>query len=204
MPFTSFVLAALALNLTPGPDMTYVAARSVAQGRRAGAVSALGIAAGCVFHIVAAALGIAVLLRTVPQAYTIVRLAGAAYLIYLGFGLLRHAGKPNLARVMDRATEGEIFRQGVVTNVLNPKVALFFLAFLPQFVDPLRGHVGLQTLGLGLFFDVQGTIVNVLVAWLAGSVGSLLHNGTARAWAQRVSGITLIGLGVRLATARAN
>ena len=93
MPFTSFVIATVALNLAPGPDMTYVAARSLGQGRRAGIISAMGIAAGCLFHIGAAAAGVAVLLRTVPQAYAVVRIAGAAYLVYLGIGLLRRRRK---------------------------------------------------------------------------------------------------------------
>ncbi len=204
MPFTSFVLAALALNLAPGPDMTYVAARSLAQGRRAGVVSALGIAVGCVFHIAAAALGVAVLLRAVPQAYTVVRMAGAAYLVYLGVGLVRRAGRREDSIALRRASAFAIFRQGVITNVLNPKVALFFLAFLPQIVDPARGPVGLQTLALGLFFDLQGTAVNVAVAYLAGSAGASLRTGSAGAWMHRLSGGVLIGLGVRLAAVRAN
>jgi threonine/homoserine/homoserine lactone efflux protein len=204
MPLSSFVIAALALNLAPGPDMTYVAARSLAQGRRAGVVSALGIAVGCIFHIMAAALGVAVLLEAVPQAYTVVRLVGAAYLVYLGVGLIRRAALAENGAIVAPASDWVIFQQGVVTNVLNPKVALFFLAFLPQFIDPARGPAGLQTLGLGLFFNAQGTIVNVLVACLAGSVRSALQSGRRVAWMQRVSGAVLVALGLRLALARSN
>jgi threonine/homoserine/homoserine lactone efflux protein len=214
MPFTSFVIATLALNLAPGPDMTYVAARSLGQGRRAGMISALGIAGGCLFHIAAAAAGVAVLLRTWPHAYTVIRIAGALYLIYLGVGLLSPLGNrsrsaadspavPASARIaVPTDNEAVIFRQGVVTNILNPKVALFFLAFLPQFVDPTRGGVALQTVALGAWFILSGTSVNVAVACLAGSARELLQSRHGRAWFQGVSGAILVALGVRLATTR--
>jgi threonine/homoserine/homoserine lactone efflux protein len=202
MPLASFFIATLALNLAPGPDMTYVAARSLGQGRRAGLISALGISAGCVVHIVAAAAGVAVLLRAWPPAYAMIRLAGAAYLIYLGIGMLWTAGRGETLRPVTEASDVDIFRQGVITNVLNPKVAMFFLAFLPQFVDPGRGPVGVQTLALGLAFNVSGTLVNAAVAWLAGAARSLLQSRDGRAWFQRVSGTILTALGLRLALAR--
>jgi threonine/homoserine/homoserine lactone efflux protein len=197
-----FIAAALALNLAPGPDMTYVAARSLAQGRRAGVISALGIAVGCLFHIGAAAFGIAVLLRAIPQAYNVVRLAGAGYLIYLGVLMLRRAGDYESAVPVPPASDLAIFKQGVVTNVLNPKVALFFLAFLPQFIAANGWPVALQTLALGAYFNVQGTIVNIAVAWLAGSAGRAFRSGRARTWLQRLSGGVLVGLGARLAFSR--
>ena len=202
MPFGSFVIATLALNLAPGPDMTYVAARSLGQGRRAGIISALGISAGCLFHIAAAAAGVAVLLRAWPQAYTAIRVVGAAYLVYLGVGLLRRARGTEVLAVVAADDDRAIFRQGVVTNVLNPKVALFVLAFFPQFVDPARGNAALQTLALGAWFITSGTIVNAGVAWLAGSVRTLLQSQSGRAWFQRVSGAILVALGIRLALAR--
>jgi threonine/homoserine/homoserine lactone efflux protein len=164
MPLTSFFIATLALNLAPGPDMTYVAARSLGQGTRAGLISALGISAGCVVHIIAASAGVAVLLRAWPPAYGVIRLAGAAYLIYLGIGLLWNAGRGDRLQSVADASDRDIFRQGVITNVLNPKVAMFFLAFLPQFVDPARGPAGFQTLALGLAFNVSGALVNAAVA----------------------------------------
>jgi len=202
MSLTPFFIATLALNLAPGPDMTYVAARSLGQGRRAGLISALGISAGCLVHIAAASAGVAVLLRAWPGAYTVIRLAGAAYLLYLGIGLVWSAGRGEGLRPVSRATDWEIFRQGAITNVLNPKVAMFFLAFLPQFVDPARGPVGLQTLALGLLFNVSGTLVNAAVAWLAGSARRLLDSRGGRAWFQRASGAVLTALGLRLALAR--
>lgn len=204
MPLGAFVVASLALNFAPGPDMTYVAARALAQGRRAGIISALGIGVGCFFHIGAAAAGVAVLLRAVPEAYAVVRIVGAVYLIYLGVGLLRRAGRGGAAAALANDTDAAIFRQGVITNVLNPKVALFFLAFLPQFVDPSAGRAGLQTLALGVFFDVSGTTVNVLVALLAARARDTIQSTRSRAWMERASGAVLIGLGARLALARSN
>jgi threonine/homoserine/homoserine lactone efflux protein len=202
VPLASFLLATLALNLAPGPDMTYVAARSLGQGRRAGVVSALGIAVGCLFHIAAAAAGLAVVLRAWPDAYAVVRVAGAAYLVYLGAGLILRARSAGAMAALPPDSLRVIFRQGVITNVLNPKVGLFFVAFLPQFVDPARGPVMVQTLALGIFFNVSGTLVNLAVAWLAGAAGTLLRADSARAWVQRVSGVILVALGVRLAVAR--
>jgi len=202
MPLTPFFVATLALNLAPGPDMTYVAARSLGQGRRAGLISALGISAGCLVHIVAASAGVAVLLRAWPRAYSVIRLAGAAYLLYLGISMWWSAGRGEGLQPIGPATDGEIFRQGAITNILNPKVAMFFLAFLPQFIDPARGPAGLQTLALGLFFNVSGTLVNAAVAWLAGSARTLLESRGGRAWFQRASGAILTALGLRLALAR--
>jgi threonine/homoserine/homoserine lactone efflux protein len=203
MALGSFLLATLALNLAPGPDMAYVIARSLGQGRRAGVISTLGISSGCLFHIAAAAAGVAVLLRAWPQGYAIVRIAGAAYLIYLGVNLWRRARTSGAAAPIAPDTDAAIFRQGVVTNVLNPKVGLFFLAFLPQFVDPARGPVALQIVALGLLFITSGTIVNVAVAWAAGTLRARLESGAGRAWFQRTSGAVLVALGVRLAFARA-
>src|SRR4249919_2111793 len=203
MSLTPFFVATLALNLAPGPDMTYVAARSLGQGRRAGLISALGISAGCLVHIVAASAGVAVLLRAWPRAYSLIRLAGAAYLLYLGISMWRSAGMgERLSQAIAPAADDEIFRQGAITNILNPKVAMFFLAFLPQFIDPARGPAGLQTLVLGLMFNVSGTLVNAAVAWLAGSARTLLESRGGRAWFQRASGAILTALGLRLALAR--
>ena len=198
----AFGVATLILNLTPGPDMMYVVARSVGQGRRAGVVSALGIGAGILVHTLGAALGIAALLRAWPFGYEIVRYAGAAYLIYLGVRLLvqrRAASAPGQLAAEPLAA---IFRQGVITNVLNPKVALFFLAFLPQFVSPAKGAVGLQMAALGLYFDLSGTLVNLAVALLAGLAGNFLRRGRGREIAERLSGTVYIALGVRVGLTR--
>lgn len=195
-----FMTATLALNIAPGPDMLYVSTRSLAQGRRAGVISALGIAAGAVVHTVAIASGLAALLRALPLAYEIVRFAGAAYLIWLGVQALRGKAGPASSKTLDRASEWAVFRQGAITNILNPKVALFFLAFLPQFVDPARGSVALQIVVLGCLFNTSGTIVNIAVAHLAASAGRWLG---ARGHVERIfrwlTASVFIGLGLRLA-----
>src|SRR4051794_25357391 len=134
-----FLAAALALNLTPGPDMMYVTARSVGDGRRAGVVAAFGIGAGTLAHIAALALGLAALLAAVPLAYDALRIAGAVYLLVLGMRLLLRPGRTLPGVALAPSPLGAVFAQAVITNVLNPKVALFFLAFLPQFVDPAAG-----------------------------------------------------------------
>ncbi|HET7363762.1 MAG TPA: LysE family translocator [Burkholderiales bacterium] len=197
-----FMAAALALNLTPGPDMLYVTARSVSDGRRAGIVAALGVGAGTLVHIAALALGLAALLAAVPLAYELLRIAGAVYLLIIGVQLLFRPRRASAAAVVAPASHKTIFAQAVLTNVLNPKVALFFLAFLPQFVDPAAGPTIAQIVLLGLLFDIQGTAVNVAVALLASSTTRRLRvNATAASLLQRFTGAILVTLGVRLAAA---
>jgi threonine/homoserine/homoserine lactone efflux protein len=169
-----FLLATLALNVTPGPDMLYVIVRSIGQGRMAGVASALGIGAGCIVHTVAIAFGLSTLLRSVPFAFDAVKYMGAAYLGYLGIKTLVSKSQIAPETQIKRDTLAVVFAQGVVTNVLNPKVALFFLAFLPQFVNDARGPIMLQVIILGLLFVTSGTLVNIIVALLAGSVGNSL------------------------------
>ena len=200
--FLAFLVAAFALNLAPGPDMLYVIGRSVGQGRKAGVVSSLGVFVGCWVHILAAAFGIAALLRSSPLAFNVVRYAGAAYLIYLGIKML--AQKTDLSSQQLKAESlAAIFRQGAITNMLNPKVAIFFLAFLPQFVDARRGNVVLQILLLGLIFNVGGTLVNLAVAYAGGTLGELLRRNQSIARLQRrFTGLIFVGLGLRLAWQR--
>jgi threonine/homoserine/homoserine lactone efflux protein len=200
--FLTFLFAAFMLNIAPGPDMLYVIGRSLGQGRKAGIVSALGIFVGCWAHILAAAFGIAALLRSSPIAFNMVRYAGAAYLVYLGIKMLVQRG--NLAAQQLKPTSlTAIFRQGVITNVLNPKVALFFLAFLPQFIDARRGSVVWQILLLGLIFNVGGTLVNLGVAYAGGTLGELLRRNARFARLQQwFTGLVFIGLGARLAWQR--
>jgi threonine/homoserine/homoserine lactone efflux protein len=201
--FLTFLLAAFMLNIAPGPDMLYVIGRSVGQGRRAGAVSALGIFAGCWAHILAAAVGVAALLRSSSLAFDLVRYAGAGYLLYLGARMIiQRRDSPTVGNLPPEPLSS-IFRQGVITNVLNPKVALFFLAFLPQFVDARRGSVALQILGLGLIFNIGGTLVNLAVAYAGGTAGELLRRNRRFTQLQRwFTGLVFIGLGARLAWQR--
>ena len=199
-----FMSAALALNVTPGPDMLYVIARSTGDGLRAGIASALGIGAGTLVHIAALALGLSALLRTAPLAYDVIRWAGAVYLIWLGIRAIRSARQPLAADARPAASLGAIFRQGAITNILNPKVALFFLAFLPQFVDPARGDPIFQIVMLGLLFDLSGTLVNLGVAVIAGRArGWIQSRGGERRRMIEVlrygTGVIFMALGVRLA-----
>lgn len=198
-----FMSAALALNLTPGPDMLYIAARSTSEGRSAGIASVLGITVGSLVHVAALACGLSALLASVPAAYLVVKFAGAAYLMFLGVRALLYP-PPLVLETNGPASASlwAVFRQGVLTNVLNPKVALFFLAFVPQFIDASRGSAVAQVLILGLLFNVSGTLVNLAVALGASRASEWLrvrHKLAERV--QRATGAVFIALGVRLAVA---
>ena len=195
-----FVGAGLLLNITPGPDVLYIVGRGLGQGRLAGMVSSLGIATGSLVHVSAAALGLSAAMLAVPLAFDIVRYAGAAYLAWLGFRALAHRSNPLDVRALAPVPLSRIYTQGIVTNVLNPKVALFFLAFLPQFTDASRGSLPLQFLLLGLVFIVNGTIVCLGYALAASWLGDWLQGryGVAT-WLNRVMGGVFIALGLRLA-----
>jgi len=199
--FWMFALTGLLLNLTPGNDMLYVIARSSGQGTRAGILSALGIGAGCTVHILAAVIGLSALIAQSAAAFDIIKYVGAAYLVYLGVRSI--LGKKQSIKIdehLKRLSYKKIFWQGVVTNVLNPKVALFFLAFLPQFINIHRGNASVQILFLGTWFDFVGTIVNVLVALLFGKIGSWLSRiPTFIQWQQKITGTILVALGIKVA-----
>jgi threonine/homoserine/homoserine lactone efflux protein len=198
-----FLAATLALNLTPGPDMLYVVTRSATEGRASGVISALGIATGCVVHTVAVAAGVTGLLAAVPVAYDGLRYLGAAYLVYLGVRRLVRPGLPASGRATSPPRGlWPVYRQGAITNVLNPKVALFFLAFLPQFLDRSAGGVSLQLAALGTLFNLSGTIVNVLVALAASGTARWTRGSAIPEWAARASGLVFVGLGLRLAWKR--
>ena len=192
-----FVLSALLLNITPGQDTLYIVGRSASQGWRAGAVAALGIGAGCMVHITAAAFGLSALLAASASAFTVLKLAGAAYLIYIGVSLLRSARAAAATNLAPSALRS-IFVQGFWTNVLNPKVALFFLAFLPQFVEAGAAGSPVPFLFLGLVFNLNGTLWNLFVAWSAAQVGRALDGGAAL-WFNRGVGALFVYLGARLA-----
>jgi threonine/homoserine/homoserine lactone efflux protein len=196
--FWVFALTGLLLNLTPGNDMLFVIARSSSGGTRSGVISALGIGAGCLVHIFAAMLGLSALIAQSALAFTVIKYLGAAYLVYLGLSaLVKRKNQMEIKNVP--RTNQNVFWQGVFTNVLNPKVAFFFLAFLPQFISVGSTNTSLQILFLGVWFDVVGTVVNILVAILFGSIGGWLSRSTQFVqWQQRVTGIILIGLGIRL------
>jgi threonine/homoserine/homoserine lactone efflux protein len=197
-----FMSAALLLNLTPGPDMLFVAGTSAARGRRAGVFAALGVGLGCSFHIALAALGLAALLATSEFAFALVKWLGAAYLVWTGLAMLR--ARPGAAGAAPLPAGRAVFWQGALTNALNPKVALFFLAFLPQFVAAGAPGQAWTFVLLGTLFTVSGTVVNVIVALAAGALARRLVTGTggaggAGAWLQRAAGALFVGLGVKLA-----
>ncbi|MDQ4086810.1 MAG: LysE family translocator, partial [Pseudomonadota bacterium] len=163
--FLAFVVAGLALNIVPGADMTFIIASAARGGRRDGIIAALGIGAGTLFHIVAAVLGLSAILASSQTAFDVIKWIGAAYLLWIAFTLVRGEAAPQEeASRRPRGSGLRLFRAAVLVNVLNPKVALFFLAFLPQFVDPEAAVPALQILCLGLWFDFAGTLVNVAVA----------------------------------------
>jgi len=178
----------------------YVISRSLGQGRRAGIVSALGIGAGTLVHTFVTAIGLSAVLLSVPIAFEFIKYAGAAYLAFLGVRMLlsNRSGASNLSsEAIAPSGLGTVFRQGVFTNVLNPKVALFFLAFLPQFVDPSKGTVALQIILLGLVFDVSGTSWNILIATLAGHASDRLKGRSGVSFAQKVlPGVILLALAI--------
>ncbi|WP_447751475.1 LysE family translocator [Pseudomonas nicosulfuronedens] len=195
-----FFIATLALNLTPGPDMLYVASRSAAQGAAAGLMSTLGIGAGCVVHMLAAAFGLSALLMMSSVAFGVLKWLGAIYLVWLGVQLIRGAWREQKRTELEPARLSRVFLQGMMVNVFNPKVALFFLAFLPQFVPAGSPNFVLQILCLGLLFNLGGCLVNAVVSLVAGRVGNRVGSNLAwRRWQQTASGGLIVAMGVGLA-----
>ena len=202
--FGLFLAAGVLLNLTPGPDTVYILGRSIAQGREAGVASALGICVGSIFHTCAAALGLSAILATSSVAFVAIKLLGGAYLIFLGIKLLLDRRRQlSLPSDFRQRTSAAAFRQGVLTNVLNPKVALFFLAFLPQFIDPGTNNKILAFVTLGFTFVTTGTIWCLILAWFASSFSDRLRaSETVGQWVNRAIGALFIFLGARLAATK--
>jgi threonine/homoserine/homoserine lactone efflux protein len=199
-----FVLSGLLLNMTPGQDTLYIVGRSVAQGRRAGVLSVLGITAGCCIHTLAAAFGLSAILATSATGFLAVKFAGAAYLVYLGVRMLFSV--PQLAAPASELhpeRSWAVFRSGFLTNVLNPKVGLFFLAFLPQFVDPSAPSKLAAFLFLGLVFMFNGTLWCLFLVWCASAVSRRLRGShKTGTMATRAAGVMFVGLGIKLAVGR--
>ncbi|MDB5942126.1 MAG: LysE family translocator [Ramlibacter sp.] len=201
-----FIVAGLLLNLTPGPDVLYIVGNALKSGARAGIVAAFGITAGCFVHIFAAAVGVSALLAASATAFTLLKWVGAAYLVWVGIRMLRSSA-PAPVELAAAAPGGAhspelraIFFRGFATNALNPKVALFFLAFLPQFIGPAIEHKSLAFLLLGLLFNFNGLFVNIgwglAAAWLSARVGAVrkgMH------WLERAAGAMFLGFGLKLA-----
>ena len=198
--FALFVAASLALTIVPGPAVFYIVARSVEGGRPAGLVSVLGIGAGGLVHVLFAAVGLSAILVSSAAAFSVVKWLGAAYLVYLGLQRILARDEENTAVSVEREPLSRVFSQGVIVNVLNPKTALFFFAFLPQFVDVSAGRVGVQILILGCLFILLATLSDGTWAVVAGAAGAWLHRRPGFVGAQRwVSGSVFLGLGVATA-----
>jgi threonine/homoserine/homoserine lactone efflux protein len=201
--FLLFAAAGLAFLAIPGPSVFYIVTRSLVQGRRAGVTSMLGVQAGGLVHVVAAAFGVSALIASSAAAFTIVKYAGAAYLVLLGLRkLLSREAEEEDFEPRDRASLSRLFWHGVIVNVLNPKTALFFLAFLPQFIDPSAGPVAPQMLVLGLMLVGLGVLSDGTYALLAAGAGRRLRSAVAsRRILERVSGGVFVGLGLVAAVA---
>lgn len=194
-----FLISTLVLNITPGPDMVFAAANGLQRGAKAGVISSVGIGFGAVFHATFAAVGISALIAASDTAFDILRMAGAAYLIWIGLKNFKVGGPYTIDLTVETITFRALFLRGLLTNILNPKVALFFIVFLPQFVNPELGNVALQIFVLGCFVGLSGAIINGLVGAFAGGTGGLvLRNPSVSQWITRISGCLFVGLGLRL------
>jgi threonine/homoserine/homoserine lactone efflux protein len=202
--FIVFLSAGLLLNISPGPDMIYVATQSSTQGRLAGIISSLGIGTGSLLHIIATAIGLSALIFYSSIAYEIVKWVGAIYLIYLGIKSIKNADRKIdfQTNTLNRDEEKllTVFRKGILVNVLNPQVALFFLAFLPQFVNPNAPYFTINIILLGLIFNICGTLINIIVAYFFAAIGDWLKGKTMlqkfKSW---LSGTVYIILGIGIA-----
>ena len=209
--YTPFLIAAVLLNVSPGPDMAYIIGQTAVHGRKIGFFSSFGVVSGAFVHVFAAALGLSAILATSALAFSIVKWVGVAYLVWLGIGALRSSFAKSAptsdiddiasARVTaHNVTAFQAWRQGAMIDVLNPKVAIFFMAFLPQFVHPEQGHGALQFLILGTTVNLIGLVVEGMIVLMVGAAALRIKgNGAIGAWLQRSLGAMFIALGLRLA-----
>ena len=201
-----FIVSGLLLNITPGPDSLFIMARSATQGWRAGFVACWGVGSGVFVHVFAAALGLSALLAASATAFTVVKVVGAAYLVWIGLGMLRQRASAEATRLVDAAPRaipyGAIFRQGFLTNVLNPKVALFFLAFVPQFIAPDAPSKPLAFIVLGVIFNINGMLWCHSLALFTAFASRRLKVGVGVGrWLNRTMGAVFVALGAKLALA---
>jgi threonine/homoserine/homoserine lactone efflux protein len=195
-----FLLAAITLTLAPGPDNIYVLTRGIAQGRKAGLVAALGFSSGLFFHTMLAVFGFAALIKASPTAYSLLRYAGAGYLIYLGVRTLLSTAAIQVQGPAKTIKLSRIYWQSVIANILNPKVTLFFIAFLPQFVNASAGHIPAQMLLLAAVFILQALAIFSVIACFSGMVGAFFQRkASAATYLNRLAGSAFIALGVRIA-----
>ncbi len=197
-----FMIASALLTIAPGPDIIYVLTRGITQGRRAGFAAALGFATGVIFHTALAALGIAAVIKSSEFAFSLVRYAGAAYLVYLGIRTLMSRSAFQLSSDHSSLALWTVYKQSVIGNVLNPKVTLFFLSFLPQFINLSAGHVELQIVLLNAIFMLQTVVIFGAIALFSGAVGDKLRSNTVIADRLNIfAGVIFVALGIRVAQA---
>ena len=199
-----FIVAGLMLNITPGVDMLYVMHRAGSNGFKSGIVAALGIAGGCIVHICFAVIGLSALIAASSTAFTVIKYIGAAYLVYLGITMILQS-KPSITAQQFNLQSNlwQVFKQGVLINALNPKVALFFLAFIPQFIDAGSTEKPLAFLILGLIFNINGTLVLMVIAWITVKAKTKFKAvGGSVMILKRILGLGFIGLGAKLALER--
>jgi RhtB (resistance to homoserine/threonine) family protein len=199
--FETFLFAGILLNLTPGNDTIFILTKSIGQGKKAGVISALGIGTGNIFHTTVAAFGLSIVIAKSAFLFNIIKYAGAAYLFYMGIKMLLDRSQLSTDTLdNDQKNYFKIYRDGIVTNVLNPKVSLFFIAFLPQFIDPSANNTVLPFLILGLTFITTGTIWCLTLATFSSAIfAGLKSNKTMSGYINKICGLTLIGLGVKVA-----
>lgn len=200
--YETFLLTGILLNITPGNDTIFILSRSMAQGKKAGVMSVLGIATGSIIHTFLAAFGLSIIIAKSILVFNIIKYAGAAYLLYISFKMLTDKTSLNTENSVENESVDylKIYRDGVITNVLNPKVALFFIAFLPQFIDSNLKNTVLPFLILGFSFTITGTIWCLILAFFASTIFSKLKvNKNITTYINKICGIALIGLGIKVA-----
>jgi RhtB (resistance to homoserine/threonine) family protein len=205
--YETFILTGILLNITPGNDTIFIISRSMAQGKKAGFMSVLGIATGSLIHTTLAAFGLSMIIAKSILVFSIIKYAGAAYLLYIGYQMLTDKTRLNTDAAFSEKTINlkKIYRDGVITNVLNPKVALFFISFLPQFIDSSVSNTILPFLKLGITFTVTGTIWCLILANFASFLFSKLkHNKTLSNYINKTCGAVLVGLGIKVALSGKN
>jgi threonine/homoserine/homoserine lactone efflux protein len=201
--FFGFLSAAILITLSPGPDNMMVLGVGIAKGRARGIAFGLGCALGCLNHTLLAVIGVSALIAASPTAFTALKIAGGLYLVWMGIGALRSRGGAQVAGAVPDESARRLFFKGLLANAINPKVVLFFLSFLPQFVLPARGDANWQIGWLGIVFTVQAAVLFGLLGYFSGAIGQWL-NRTPRAgmWLDRIAGAIFVGLGLRLIVAR--
>lgn len=200
--FETFLITGILLNLTPGNDTIFILTRSMAQGKKAGIMSVLGIGTGTIIHTIFAAFGLSIIIAKSILAFNIIKYAGAAYLVYIGIKMVTDKTQLNTVSLDVKKSINylKIYRDGVITNVLNPKVALFFIAFLPQFIDPTFKNTVLPFLTLGITFTLTGTTWCLILATFASAIfAKLKENKKVSTYVNKVCGTVLIGLGIKVA-----